>query len=550
MQHMKDRRGLLLSLNAIRLQRLVILPFFLCGALWMTIGQAQAKIVNAASPSYTDVNIAVTLAVDGDTVVVPAGTADWTNTLTYSKAITLQGAGIGNTIILEDEGVYSPELLNLNTQIGKNYRVTGFTFTTGSRANGAYGAGLILLNGYNSWFRVDHCLFTNVQNVGVNVAGPFGVVDHCTFYFNVGAGVVKVYSQYYASTNYSLQNFGDGSWSAPGSLGTINAFYLEDCVMVWTYPSGVPSATDGYGGCRVVYRNNILTNCAIQWHGTGSSGRWRGGRQFEVYNNLFVNTFGGGAAGQSRSGTGVVYSNTLVGLWSQVFTMEDYRSPEALSMWGGADGTNAFDLKDSGFTPINFTKADANNTGYQYFGLLYPSGSAQKAGATWTPNQFVGYTIRDFNQYQGPAAGDTNTARFTTIISNSTDTVYWYNGGSHLGLLLATNGDSMQITHVLQSIDCSGNGSGDQLSYTASPTPTWLHQPIDPICAWSNTINGVLSPIVASSGTIREGSNYTNNFIKPNYTPLVHPHPLVTQGTVTNSVQMLPPTNLHPATGS
>src|SRR6266478_6347127 len=40
-----------------------------------------------------------TLAVDGDTITLPAGTFTWTTTLTISKAITLQGAGVGSTII-------------------------------------------------------------------------------------------------------------------------------------------------------------------------------------------------------------------------------------------------------------------------------------------------------------------------------------------------------------------------------------------------------------------------------------------------------------------
>ena len=50
--------------------------------------------IEAASPSYADVNAAVTAAVNGDTVVVPSGSATWSSRLSITKAITLKAGGV------------------------------------------------------------------------------------------------------------------------------------------------------------------------------------------------------------------------------------------------------------------------------------------------------------------------------------------------------------------------------------------------------------------------------------------------------------------------
>src|ERR1700757_3995357 len=62
---------------------------------------AQARMINAASPSLADVKRAVVSAADGDTVIVPAGTSAWTSALTITKGITIQG----QTTVNSDTGV-------------------------------------------------------------------------------------------------------------------------------------------------------------------------------------------------------------------------------------------------------------------------------------------------------------------------------------------------------------------------------------------------------------------------------------------------------------
>src|SRR5215831_10585916 len=49
--------------------------------LFAASGAAQAKSITAFTPSFSDVNKAIGSAVDGDTVIIPAGKANWTRSL-------------------------------------------------------------------------------------------------------------------------------------------------------------------------------------------------------------------------------------------------------------------------------------------------------------------------------------------------------------------------------------------------------------------------------------------------------------------------------------
>jgi uncharacterized Zn-binding protein involved in type VI secretion len=67
---------------------------------------APLDVIPAASCAQTDVQAAIDLAQEGDTVQAPAGNCTWTTVEPRTpaveiagKAITLQGAGIGKTII-------------------------------------------------------------------------------------------------------------------------------------------------------------------------------------------------------------------------------------------------------------------------------------------------------------------------------------------------------------------------------------------------------------------------------------------------------------------
>src|SRR5207253_1534531 len=79
-----------------------------------------ASTVNAASCSRSDVGSAISKATYGDTVVVPAGTCQWTAVLSITKGIIFAGAGASQTVI-QSGGIgsfmlnYTPDSTSVST---------------------------------------------------------------------------------------------------------------------------------------------------------------------------------------------------------------------------------------------------------------------------------------------------------------------------------------------------------------------------------------------------------------------------------------------------
>ena len=68
---------------------------------WLGLSHVQANSkITADGVDFASVKSAIAKAHDGDTVIIPAGTATWTKTLTVNKNISLVGAGIDQTIFV------------------------------------------------------------------------------------------------------------------------------------------------------------------------------------------------------------------------------------------------------------------------------------------------------------------------------------------------------------------------------------------------------------------------------------------------------------------
>jgi chitodextrinase len=165
--------------------------------------------VHAASCSQADVQNAITAANEADTVIVPAGVCTWTTpapdtaaVAVSTKALTLQGAGIDQTVITTPTSTTPHEgALRIDGVDGKSYRVSGFTFS-----GGAGPADMLTVSGTSKAFRVDHNKFVSTTGLetGIHVAGAtYGVLDHNTF----------------ANTAIDIEDDGDGSWMRPLNLG-------------------------------------------------------------------------------------------------------------------------------------------------------------------------------------------------------------------------------------------------------------------------------------------------------------------------------------------
>src|SRR5262249_26084354 len=148
-----------------------LLSWILAALIFAASSAAEARIINASSPSLADVRAAIASAADGDTVIVPAGTAAWTSTLRIRKAITIQGQtttdipnGTANdqTVIIDNLARVpgGQPFFDVNVSSGQQVRITGITFSGQGgiqqlMPNGAIGVGTI-----PTPFRIDHCHFT------------------------------------------------------------------------------------------------------------------------------------------------------------------------------------------------------------------------------------------------------------------------------------------------------------------------------------------------------------------------------------------------------
>ncbi len=323
--------------------------------------ESVAATISATSCSRADVGAAVTKALDGDTVLVPAGTCAWTSTLdseckyagydrtlcvagssTTGKQISLIGAGVDKTIIIDNvsKAVYPniPFLIRWQTAKGRVSRISGFTFKGGGVAD-PYNMGMILVHGNSDQFIFDNNKVITNGTSGLIFKGDVrGVTHHNTFDISSLEGFA-IYT-FHDSWN-GVGAYGDNSWAQPDNFGTVSALYFEDNIFTNDQSRGYQYyAVDGWMGGRVVYRNNTFNNCTAGNHGTESGGRQRSQRQFEYYNNTFNFNLRGNSFSSligSRGGVGVVYNNKANitnGSINTIFDLQYYRASAPYFPWG------------------------------------------------------------------------------------------------------------------------------------------------------------------------------------------------------------------------
>ncbi len=230
----------------------------------------------------------------GDTVNVSAGSEIWPidydismygHSLSITKAIILQGAGIGTTVITGTNAgdnyfliSYAPDISETNL-----LRITGFTFNITEQQ------AIVLWNpGFPPIYkiRIDHNRFTNCATIGRSAVmnkGCRGVIDNNTFdnlWYPLGVG-------------NGTTSSGQSDWANLPDLvfGAANDnMYVEDNVFT-NISLGVIS--DGDQGGRWAFRYNTITTGAdsyplLDLHG-GGGGLW-GCMGAELYGNYIIGT--------------------------------------------------------------------------------------------------------------------------------------------------------------------------------------------------------------------------------------------------------------------
>ena len=503
-QHSKGEPNVRCSTPAPRITALVSLSATLVLALARLAG---ATTLNANSASESDVAAVIGSAKNGDTVIIPGGTTTWTRTLSVRKAITIQGAGIGVTIV--KDGAQKGALIDWTLAAGQLSRLTGIEFQDGGRTNIAPAPGGILhVDGSNtngSMFRWDHCKWNDLNGYPV-IDTVLGVIDHCSFIISDK----QRFGIYFYGSHWTGQEYGDGSWVAPINYGSSGFIFVEDCD-IRNIGGGLFYSSDAFAGARVVIRHCTIHNLTITTHGTESTGRERGARAIEVYNNTFTGTNLNSFVAGTRSGGMLVHDNSISGYWgnSAQLTLNNFRGVFPFSPWGGADGTNAWDVNDP---TVFFTGTAASNSS----GL-----NVTVSGANWTANRWAGYTLRRTSNscnLGGP--------NFGLITSNSSNTITWADGS--FGNMAICAGDSLEIRKVNHSLDQPGRGQGTLIT-GVRPTPPsgWNNQVTEPCYSWNNITNlGGHVNFAVSIGSIRAGVHYFNDTAMPGYTPYIYPHPL------------------------
>ena len=396
-------------------------------------GQAKGAIVEAKSAALADVESAIAAAHEGDTVTVPAGEASWTSPLVITKGITLQGATTidgslsspavtDKTVVLDDvprQGrglsyprgskgyhrsrteslVVADDLCNARSLVApartpgivfvqlspdQSFRLTGFTFRYGS-VTGIADKALLCIKGTCPSVRVDHCHFDQLyDNPFIMTRGQiYGVVDHCVFDERGRALTFQIYHD-----GWGGHTHGDGSWADNTYFGSEKFLFIED--NTFRNAKGYQSnGIDSYGGARYVARHNYLVDTPIGGHGTETSGRFRGVRAIEVYNNTSVWSLVE-PRGQLRSGTMLQFNNAFTGKIrpeSKSTHLTCYRQFRPFPFWGGANGNNRLDSNDPHGLYARGKHTGGNN-----------SATLVVANAGWAVNQWVGYSVTNTTQ--------------------------------------------------------------------------------------------------------------------------------------------------------
>ena len=518
------------------------------GLLLAVSGAVQAAKINARSPSFFDVSEAITSAAKGDTVIVPAGTASWTQTLVINKPVSLVGQTTVNytnetandqTIIFDDVSRSStpsaPIIYAIVTAGDMNVEPTvpllvikGFTFRGSPNTPTGAPNGAIMLAGTCPAVRVSNCHFDSLYQSSIYTFGwIYGVMDNClhTITRFLLTGTMGM-------ATYNGQKYGDGSWTEDAHWGSYKFFFTENNVVHAKSPAQY--GMDAKRGARYVVRYSKIYDLSfVQTHGT-EAGRDRGCRAIEFYNNICnrSSTTAPGSPGGLRSGNLLFHDNKYTGmaLGTPWVSLSAFRTFVNFQPWKLASGDNAWDRNDPHGLYASGTALTASVVGETKGSTsFYVDGnlSAYNTG---------GYSIQNTRTGLG---GMIRSAVYNST-ANRTLMTCDYSIAWAASKVTFNVGDPFQICRVLRVLDQTGLGKG-----TVCSTPKSLNGAVNEASyAWNNTqANG--TKVIIHSGapanpTFVEGRDYFNSTPPFAYQPYTYPHPLVNAIAPTSDLQVVP----------
>ncbi len=297
---------------------------------------ASAATINTASCSRSDVQSALNSASDGDIVIIPSGTCQWTSLVDVNNEVTITGSGDAIT----ETGATTIERYGFKvSSYVNNVRITNIIFDGDYAYAGEYDASIhaIQMGQYYlgigadgvANFRIDHNKFKRYGALGtycgrgtsdtcrtrlITVTGhAYGVVDHNLFMNNYGFDVIVAGDQ-------------TPGWTRDGIGGFEEATFIEDNTYTvdGTMSFNPDRIADVGNGASVVVRFNTFTGTGtyggmetiIDTHGLCTSGQTgnpdRGAYNSEVYgNNLTYSMSVWHRYLRSRGGGGFWFNNEI-----------------------------------------------------------------------------------------------------------------------------------------------------------------------------------------------------------------------------------------------
>lgn len=477
---------------------------------------------------------------NGSVICVQSGTASWNETVTIpnTKGLTIQGAGIGNTIIdIDVPDVDLRHAFEVHVTTGNALtRITGFTIDdqlNGSMACGTFCAPIAVIGQGVNAFRIDH---NRIERIAQTSGGIFlfasssdtesgngaelsGLIDNnvftCNDSTNTSCHSIAFHSSPAWDTNLATSLA--AGWGAafardvaPGlGLASNKSVYIEDnnFDLNGHYNDG---CMDTFGSAQVVFRYNITDGCSPGNHGNDSAG-YRGMRWFEVYANTIALGTAGSACVVNRGGVMLFFDNTCThpsdpkDVALQIFRA---RPETFIAGIGQCDGGSTLDGNAGSGT----------NTSDPYPGI----GTGENPG----------WPCIDQNGYHFDENGGAGYVSYPTYIFNNNDglggeiaTINYETSYGNLQNYMKCNRDhyirntSFDGAATVGNCATGGVGRGARASRPATCTTGTSWWSTDQGGNW-NTSNGS-----ANDGTL-DKCTATDTWTNAYYTPYTYPHPL------------------------
>ena len=309
--------------------------------LWNSNAIASTRNVPCTGTITSALQSEINSSVDGDTINIGAGTCSASGVSWINKNITVQGQGIGVTTV---NGLS----FNVTDTTKASFRISGMS--VGAPPIWKINA-VDRKTGIKGW-RIDHISWSYPScggNIAMFIDGiNWGLVDNNTFYNAGNAIFLRSWVENTDEVNpwppTGTPGQGGYSWLLPLNLGTDEAVYVEDNTFTLNSAGCLQGIGDMFYGARMVFRHNSVTNA--YWQNHAARGYERGGNlKAEIYNNDFNATDPAWyRAIHFRSGTGVIFNNTLRGYFNTI-NVDNQRSDgeNTNGPFGACDGSSRWD---------------------------------------------------------------------------------------------------------------------------------------------------------------------------------------------------------------